>query len=144
MKASIKLDMEGLVRAFSDGARDKYEYVLDLETGTVHFIPLAVLRAVDEGTLNIDELKPQERERAQIAQEYADDLSGRFELVPYIESEAFDEWKQEFLAERGETELTADNSLDWETYRVGRVTEEIDWWIEETELFAGDEDAEDW
>lgn len=137
-------DVEGLVRAFSDAQRQKNEYILDTEEGTVHFIPLKFLRAVDEGTLDVEGLSPQDQEKARVAEEYADDIIGRYELIPFVDEEMIAEWKSEFLTEKGDADITPENRLAWEAFRVEQITAEIEYWLEESGILDEGTDEDDW
>ncbi len=141
MTALEDFDLEGLVRAFSDYRRDKFEYVLDIETGRVHFIPLGVLREAEEGRLQTAGMSPQDAEKAEVARRFIDDLSGRYELVPFVEEESIAEWEREFLAEHGATELTAELKLEWEQYRITLLQDEIQFWLDETGILEEGEES---
>lgn len=133
MAIPTKFDVSGLMRAFLDHDRQAHEYFLDTVTGRVHFIPVVMLRTLERGgRLNWANLLPQDRERAMIAQAYLDDVDeARYELIPFVEPSAVEEWKGEFLAGRGESAVVATNRLAWETYLADRVLEEIELWVDE-------------
>jgi hypothetical protein len=137
-------DLEGLVRAFQDDKRDKFEYILDADTGRVHFVPIKLLQQAEKGVLRPDAEKAQDRERAHVALQYVDDLSGRFELVPFLEPALMDEWRKEFQEQAGVLgEVAPEHRLDWETYRLERIYEEIDLWLDETGILDEDWDEEE-
>jgi hypothetical protein len=154
VKALAKFDLEGLVRAFTDAQREKQEYVLDTETGTVHFVPLRLLKEAQAETLVVEKLAEAEREKGRIALAFIDDLTGRYELVPFVDEELIGEWREEFLVETGLSEIKPENQLAWETFRLERIYSEIELWLDETgileeseswgdETGGGDEDEED-
>lgn len=140
------LDLDGLLKAFADTERREREYILDTVAGTVHFVPVNLLRQAEDGKINPEVLKGQEKERALVALAFLDDISGRYELVPYIEPGAEGEWQAEFLAERGAAELTDAMKFDWNLYKAQRLQAEVESWLEQTDMFGegdGDE-GEDW
>lgn len=138
-------DMDGLLKAFLDAERVDREYVLDTDTGRVHFVPAEYLRQAEAGTLRPGSLQGQARERAEVAQHYLDDIGGRYELVPFLDPEAEAEWKAEFLAEKGAADLTGGLQLEWHAYKAARIQDEIGDWLEETGIDEDDEaDDEPW
>lgn len=141
----IAFDMEGLVKAFTDADRVEREYILDTDTGRVHFVPVEYLRQAEEGSLRPGNLQGQARERAEVAAQYLDDIGGRFEIVPFLDPEAEGDWKQEFLAEKGASDLTPELQFNWSVYRAERIQDEIGDWLEETGIGQEDEaDDETW
>ena len=137
------LDIEGLVKAFADPERREREYILDTQAGTVHFVPVNYLRLAEDGKLDPEKLTGQAKERAQVAQQFLDDLTGRYELVPYVEPGAEDEWLAEFLAERKAGKLTDELNFDWKVFRAKRLREEVESWLDQTDMFGDDADADD-
>lgn len=136
-------DMDGLLKAFTDAERADREYILDTDTGRVHFVPVEYLRQGEEGTLRPGTLQGQARERAEVAQHYLDDIGGRWEIVPFLDPESEADWKQAFLAEKGATELTAGLQLEWNAYKAVRIQDEIAAWLEDTGIDEDDEAAWD-
>lgn len=134
-------DMDGLLKAFLDAERVDREYILDADTGRVHFVPVEYLRQAEDGSLRPGALQGQARERAEVAQHYLDDIGGRYELVPFLDTEAEADWKQEFLAEKGAADLTGGLQLEWHAYKAARIQEEIAAWLEETGIGEEDDDT---
>ena len=139
-----KLDMEGLLKAFSDHERKDREYVLDTETGTIHFVPTEFLLLADKGELDPEKYQGQARERAEIVMHYLDDISGRYEMIPYLDPEAENDWRQEFLTERGATSVTPELQVAWNVYRMERLQDEAVLWLEDAGIFDSDDDEEVW
>lgn len=140
------LDIDGLLKAFADTERRDREYILDTVSGTVHFVPVSLLKQAEDGKLKPEALEGQAKERALVALAFLDDIAGRYELVPFVEPGSENEWKTEFLAERGASELTDALKFDWSIYKAQRLQEEVDSWLEQTDMFGeGDADeGEDW
>ena len=142
MSNTIRIDMEGMVKAFTDASRQEKEYVVDTELGTVHFVPLHLLRAAEKGTLDPEKVPAGEREKAAVAVKYLDDIEGRYELVPYIDADAEREWKTEFLEEHNLLEMDLKHEMAWQMYRLERIHTEIEAWLEETGIL--DPEGEKW
>lgn len=139
-----KLDMEGLIKAFADHERGEREYLLDTETGTVHFVPTEYLRLAERGKLDMEALKGQAREKAEIAQYFLDDISGRYEIVPFVEPEAEGDWRVEFCAERGAQEVTPDLQMAWQVYKQERLQDEVVTWLEDAGILDENDEDETW
>lgn len=137
------LDLNGLAAAFGDAKREKNEYLLDTMTGSVHFIPIAFFKQGEKGTLKPDTLQGQEREKAEIALQYLDDIEGRFELVPYVDPEAEADWKAEYQTEHGKSPDDLAEKMAWHTFRAEKIQEEIVTWIEETGMFEDIDEGSD-
>lgn len=137
-------DLDGLAKAFLTHDRRERECFLDTLTGTVHFIPVAFLEAAEKGSLSHKGLSRQDKERAEIAEKYMDDIAGRFELVPFVEPAVVGEWKADFLRTRNLEVLGPADELPWEGYLRDRLREEAEFWLESTGMLDDDEDAESW
>lgn len=135
--------MDGLLKAFLDAERVDREYILDADTGRVHFVPVEYLKQAEEGSLRPGALQGQARERAEVAQHYLDDIGGRYELVPYLDPAAEADWHQEFLAAKGAPELTPSLKLEWHAYKAARIQDEIAAWLEDTGIGEEDDEAEE-
>jgi hypothetical protein len=142
MSNTIRIDLDGMMKAFMDTSRQDKEYILDTESGTVHFVPLQLLRAAEKGNLDPEKVPPQDKEKAQVAVKYLDDIEGRYELVPYIDAAAEGEWKTEFLEEHNLNEMAPSHAMAWQMYRNERINTEIEAWLEETGIL--DPEGESW
>jgi hypothetical protein len=138
--------MDGLLKAFADTDRRDREYVLDTDSGTVHFVPVKLLRLAEDGKLDPATVAAQDKERAAVAQAFLDDIAGRYELVPYVEPGSEDEWKAEFLTEKKAAALTDALTFEWNVYKAARLQDEVVSWLEQTDMFGDGDDgeSEDW